>query len=45
MSGTPRLSNQAAAAATAPIATPVVLVELDFATGVYRRGKRTPVEG
>ena len=36
MSGTPRLSNQAAAAATAPIATPVVLVELDFATGPFR---------
>jgi hypothetical protein len=30
--GTPRLSNQAAAAATAP----VVLVELDFATGPFR---------
>ncbi len=36
MSGTPRLSNQAASAATAPIATPVVLVELDFATGPFR---------
>ena len=36
MSGTPRLSNQAAAAATAPIATPVVLVDLDFATGPFR---------
>mgnify|MGYP003479188872 CR=1 FL=1 len=36
MSGTPRLSNQAAAAATAPVATPVVLVELDFATGPFR---------
>jgi hypothetical protein len=35
MSGTPRLSNQAASAATAPIATPVVLVELDFATGPF----------
>ena len=36
MSGTPRLSNQAASAATAPIATPVVLVELDFASGPIR---------
>ena len=34
--GTPRLSPQAAAAATAPVATPVVLVELDFASGAFR---------
>ena len=33
---TPRLSPQAAAAATAPVATPVVLVELDFASGPIR---------
>jgi len=36
MPGTSRLSNQAASAATAPVATPVVLVELDFATGPFR---------
>ncbi len=36
MSGTPRLSNQAAAAATAPVATPVVLVELEFSTAPLR---------
>ena len=32
IAATPRLSPQAAAAATAPVATPVVLVELDFAS-------------
>lgn len=33
---TPRLSPQAAAAATAKVAAPVVLVELDFASGTFR---------
>jgi hypothetical protein len=33
---TPRLSQQAAAAATAPVAAPVVLAELDFASGPFR---------
>lgn len=33
---TPRLSPQAAAAATAEVAAPVVLVELDFASGPFR---------
>ena len=33
---TPRLSVQAAAAATAPVVAPVILCELDFATGVFR---------
>ena len=33
---TPRLTLQAAAAATAPVVAPVVLVELDFATGPFR---------
>ena len=31
--GTPRLSPHAAASATSPVAAPVVLVELDFASG------------
>jgi len=34
--GTPRLSPHAAASATAPVAAPVVLVELDFASGPFR---------
>lgn len=34
--GTPRLSPHAAASATSPVATPVVLVELDFASGPFR---------
>jgi len=44
LSGTPRLSNQAAAAATAtaPIATPVVLVELDVARQLLPEG--SPIE-
>jgi len=33
---TPRLTLQAAAAATAPVVVPVVLCELDFATGPVR---------
>jgi hypothetical protein len=33
---TPRLTLQAAAAATAPVVAPVVLCELDFATGPFR---------
>ncbi len=33
---TPRLSDQAAAAATAPVVAPVILCELDFATGAFR---------
>ena len=33
---TPRLSVQAAAAATAPVVAPVILCELDFATGAFR---------
>lgn len=33
---TPRLSVQAAAAATAPVVAPVILCELDFATGTFR---------
>ena len=33
---TPRLSLQAAAAATAPVAAPVILCELDFASGPFR---------
>ena len=33
---TPRLTQQAAAAATAPVVAPVVLCELDFATGPFR---------
>ena len=36
ITATPRLSRQAAAAATAPIATPIILVELDFASGPFR---------
>ena len=34
--GTPRLSLHAAAAATAPVAAPVILCELDFASGAFR---------
>ncbi len=34
--GTPRLSPHAAASATSPVAAPVVLVELDFASGPFR---------
>ncbi|WP_149539314.1 hypothetical protein [Siccirubricoccus phaeus] len=34
--GTPRLSPHAAASATSPVAAPVVLVELDFASGAFR---------
>ena len=34
--GTPRLSLHAAASATSPVAAPVVLVELDFASGPFR---------
>jgi hypothetical protein len=34
--GTPRLSPHAASSATSPIAAPVVLVELDFASGPFR---------
>lgn len=33
---TPRLTLQAAAAATAPVVAPVILCELDFATGPFR---------
>jgi hypothetical protein len=33
---TPRLTRQAAAAATAPVVAPVVLCELDFASGPFR---------
>ncbi|HEV7266485.1 MAG TPA: hypothetical protein VGN83_16420, partial [Falsiroseomonas sp.] len=33
---TPRLTLQAAAAATAPVVAPVVLCELNFATGPFR---------
>lgn len=33
---TPRLSVQAAAAATAPVVAPVILCELDFANGAFR---------
>ncbi|MEO3475534.1 hypothetical protein AAFN86_27020 [Roseomonas sp. CAU 1739] len=36
IAATPRLSPQAAAAATAPVASPVVLVELAFASGPIR---------
>ena len=36
ITATPRLSRQAAAAATAPVATPIILVELDFASGPFR---------
>ena len=36
MHGTPRLSPHAAASATSPVAAPVVLVELDFASGPFR---------
>jgi hypothetical protein len=43
---TPRLSPQAAAGATAKVAAPVVLAELDFASGPFRGwtglGPRTP---
>ena len=35
-SGTPRLSLHAASSATSPVAAPVVLVELDFASGPFR---------
>ncbi|WP_149537196.1 hypothetical protein [Siccirubricoccus phaeus] len=34
--GTPRLSPHATASATSPVAAPVVLVELDFASGPFR---------
>jgi hypothetical protein len=34
--GTPRLSLHAAAATTAPVAAPVILCELDFASGAFR---------
>ena len=34
--GTPRLSLHAASSATSPVAAPVVLVELDFASGPFR---------
>jgi hypothetical protein len=34
--GTPRLSPHAASSATSPVAAPVVLVELDFASGTFR---------
>ncbi|MBU8536215.1 hypothetical protein [Falsiroseomonas tokyonensis] len=34
--GTPRLSPHAASSATSPVAAPVVLVELDFASGPFR---------
>ena len=34
--GTPRLSPHAAASATSPVAAPVVLAELDFASGPFR---------
>jgi hypothetical protein len=34
--GTPRLSPHAASSATSPVAAPVVLVELDFASGAFR---------
>jgi hypothetical protein len=34
--GTPRLAPHAAASATSPVAAPVVLVELDFASGPFR---------
>jgi hypothetical protein len=33
--GTPRLSRQAAAAARAPVAAPIILVDLDFAAGPF----------
>ncbi|WP_245584050.1 hypothetical protein [Rubritepida flocculans] len=33
---TPRLTDQAAAAATAPVAAPVILCDLDFASGPFR---------
>jgi hypothetical protein len=33
--GTPRLSLHAASAATAPVAAPVILCELDFASGAF----------
>jgi hypothetical protein len=33
---TPRLSSQAASAATSPVAMPIVLVDLDFASGPFR---------
>ncbi|AWV21498.1 Transcriptional regulator, LacI family [Roseomonas mucosa] len=36
IAATPRLSLQAAAAATAPVATPIILVDLDFASGPFR---------
>ncbi|RAI55169.1 hypothetical protein [Roseicella frigidaeris] len=36
IAATPRLSLQAAAAATAPVATPIILVDLDFASGAFR---------
>lgn len=34
--GTPRLSLHAASSATSPVAAPVVLVDLDFASGPFR---------
>jgi hypothetical protein len=34
--GTPRLSLHAASAATAPVTAPVILCELDFASGAFR---------
>jgi hypothetical protein len=34
--GTPRLSPHAASSATSPVTAPVVLVELDFASGPFR---------
>jgi hypothetical protein len=33
---TPRLTDQAASAATAPVAAPVILCDLDFASGPFR---------
>ena len=36
ITATPRLSPQAAAAATAAVATPVILVDLDFTSGPFR---------
>ena len=33
---TPRLDNQAAAAATAPVVAPIVLCELEFGSGAFR---------
>ena len=33
---TPRITSQAAAAATAPVVAPIILCELDFATGPFR---------